>query len=145
MLPSGGRTRPGAAPLTVKLLADRAAAALTGPDIGPGQWMYEKLAFTGYVTHRVSIQELRVTADDGIRAGYVNGKLYKEYKGQSNLSQGLPATLELFIDEPLTYSALGSLPSEPRALISRLGKLGARLPGPVRGCAENATYCDAFQ
>jgi hypothetical protein len=45
MLPSGGRPQPGAAALTVKLLADRAAAAaLTGPDIAPGQWVYEKLA-----------------------------------------------------------------------------------------------------
>jgi hypothetical protein len=38
MLPSGGRSRPGAGPLTVQLLADRAAAAaLAGPDIRPGE------------------------------------------------------------------------------------------------------------
>jgi hypothetical protein len=148
MLPSGGRPRPGAAPLTVKLLAERAAAAaLAGPDIRPGQWVYEKLAFISHDTHQISVQELWVTADDSIRAGYVHGKLYMEYNGRNMTMPrgGLPVVLGAFTAEPLAYGALGSLPGEPRALISRLGTLGARLPGPVLGCTESAAYCDAFQ
>jgi hypothetical protein len=148
MLPSGGRPQPGAAPLTVKLLADRAAAAaLTGPDIAPGQWVYEKLAFSSHYTHQISTQELWVTADDSVQAGYLNGRLYKEYKDRNETMPpgGLPIVLGSFTTEPLAYSALGSLPSEPAALISRLGKLGAQLPGPVLGCMESGTYCDAFQ
>jgi hypothetical protein len=146
MLPSGGRPRQGAAPLTAQLLADRAAAvALAGPDIRPGQWVYEELAFTNHFTHQTSIQELWVTADDSMHAGYFHGKFYKEYNGQNLPPGGLPVVLAVFTTEPLAYTALGSLPSEPRALISRLGELGAQFPGPVVGCAENATYCDAFQ
>jgi hypothetical protein len=151
MLPSAGGPRPGAergaAPLTVKLLADRAAAAaLTGPAIAPGQWVYEKLAVSSRA-QQISAQELWVTADDRAQAGYVNGRLYKEYRDQNETmpAGGLPVMIGSFTVEPLAYSALGSLPSEPRALINRLGKLGAELPGPVLGCKERAAYCDAFQ
>ena len=132
----------------MKLLADRAAAAaLTGPDIAPGQWVYEKLALINHRTHHMSTQELWATADDSAQAGYVNGRLYTEYNGQNETfpPAGLPVMIGFFTNEPLAYSALASLPGEPGALISRLGKLGAQLPGRVLGCREGATYCDAFQ
>lgn len=149
ILPSGVRPQPTAQPLTVKLLADRAAAvALTGPDIAPGQWVYEKLAFSSIRTHKIiSTEELWVTADDSVQAGYVDGRLYKEYKNQNETTPpaGLPIALGSFTIEPLAYSALGSLPREPQALIARLGRLGAQLPGPVQGCTEGATNCYAFQ
>jgi hypothetical protein len=153
VLPSGAhpRPRPAAAPLTAQLLADRAAdAALSGPAFKPGQWVYEKYLLVTHATGQESFGELWMTADDSAQAGYINGKLYFQYNGSQNLAalpsptSGPYVPIGFFDIEELSYSALGSLRGDPRALISRLGKLGAQLPGPVVGCAESSKYCDAF-
>jgi hypothetical protein len=144
ILPSHGQSQPVRTTLTAKLLADRAAAAASsGPDVKPGQWVYEKIVF-----RNASTEELWFTADDDTQAAYVDGKLYKEYRDQDMVMPqhgGIPILLGSFTDEPLGYDALGSLPSNTGALIQLLGRLGAQLPGPVLGCAESAVYCDAFQ
>jgi hypothetical protein len=138
-------TRPGArapAPaqpvtLTAKLLADQAAsAALSGPDIRPGQWVYRKIGFG----RGTKISEVWATADDLAQASYIKGTLLTcswpstchpaDIGGQSFV-MAWPGTHEI------SYADLGSLPAGPRALLSRLESI----------CAASGTgdrYCHPF-
>lgn len=144
MLPSHGQPQQARTSITARLLAHRAAAAaLSGPRVTPGQWVYEKVIFPDGM-----VEELWFTADDNIQAGYIDGKLYIEHNNEDVVTPpggGLPFLLGLFTIEPLDYGDLESLPSSSDALIKLLGGLGPQLPGPVVGCVEKAVYCDAFQ
>jgi hypothetical protein len=101
---------------TVKLLADRAAAAaLAWPSVRPGQWVYREIQFqmTGYQDVQPSGTESTWTTAAGT-PGYVNGG---------------PAVG--FVTRAIPYSELGSLPSGPAALEKYLGDqpLSALVPG----------------
>jgi hypothetical protein len=121
-------TRPAAGPaptLTAKLLADRAAtAALSGPDVGPGQWVYRR-----YLSRPGTRGgELWATADDQSEAMYIQGTL---------LTCSRPATchpaeiggehfgLAWLGTSGISYADLGSLPADPRALLARLERICA--------------------
>jgi hypothetical protein len=148
VVPSGAHpARPAAAPLTVQLLADRAAAAaMSEPDVQPGQWVYEKWILVNQVTHRQGIAEKWATADGSREARYINDKLDVTSIAGNTTSAQFAAPPYNFIDDLVGYGAIvQELPAGTGALIRRLGELGAELPGPIAGCAESAVYCDAFE
>lgn len=156
VVPSGAHpARPAAAPLTVQLLADRAAtAAMSEPDVQPGQWVYEKWILVNQLTHRQRIAEKWATADGSREARYINGKLDVASIAGNTASLQFANTAPHnfatppynFIDDLVGYGAIvQELPAGTGALIRRLGELGAELPGPIAGCAESAVYCDAFE
>jgi hypothetical protein len=104
------QTHPGpesaARPLTVQELAYRAAsAALAGPDVKPGQWIFRKWLVTGHIL------EAWQTADTSQSAWYTAGKLIRASD---------PVTV------PVSYTQLRSLPADPfaldRYLVSLAGK-----------------------
>jgi hypothetical protein len=119
-LPSSGHSaaRPqaiAAQPLTVRELAYRAAsAALAGPDVSPGQWVYRKTAVANTQRQSVQEQELWQTADDRHEAWYFHGKL-------SVYSETFPGQI--------SYSDLRSLPADPVALDRYLIRYEARFGG----------------
>ena len=92
---------PGQTPLTVRLVADRAAAAALGqPAVRPGQWVYrliqrKQTGFRGGL--RPDSTETTWTTADG-----------------THMHAGGPAILPLLPASP--YADLGSLPSGPAAL-----------------------------
>jgi hypothetical protein len=148
VVPSGAHpARPAAAPLTVQLLADRAAtAAMSEPDIQPGQWVYEKWILVNQVTHSQRIAEKWATADGSREARYINGKLDVTSIAGNTISAQFATPPYNFIDDLVGYGTIvQELPAGTGALIRRLGELGAELPGPIAGCAESAVYCDAFE
>jgi hypothetical protein len=71
----------------VQLLADRAAAAaLSGPNVKPGQWVYRETEFSGESggkSEKSGAQELWSTADDNTEASYYDGKLSVYYRGRN--------------------------------------------------------------
>lgn len=91
---------------TVKLLADRAAAAaLSWPLVRPGQWVYREIKFQmmGYQDVQPSGTEPTWTTAAGT-PGYSNG-----------------GPMVSFVSRAIPYSELGSLPSKPAALEKYLG------------------------
>jgi hypothetical protein len=138
--PSGQPTSP------VQLLADRAAAAaLSGPNVKPGQWVYRETEFSGESggkSEKSGAQELWSTADDNTEASYYNGKLSVYYRGRNY--NGVQGVVDFF-PEPLSYHSLGSLPAQPGALVKRLAEIGARAKtGEPVGCAQSGASCTAF-
>jgi hypothetical protein len=123
--------------LTAKLLAGRAAtAALSGPDVRPGQWVYRKIGFGP----GGKVSEVWATADDLAQASYIQGTLltcswpsmcHPAKIGGQSFGMAWPGTHEI------SYADLSSLPADPRALISRLERI----------CTANGNdgrYCHAF-
>jgi hypothetical protein len=127
VLPGGGEAgspAPGPA-ISVQLLADRAAkAALAGPSVPPGQWVYYKVEtrIEG-IPHRPSplsvTQEQWWTADgehEYIKAGGRIGSI----TDPGNYGNPLP-----------TYSQLSSLPADPAALDTYLAHLDYQHPTAI--------------
>jgi hypothetical protein len=129
----------------VKLLAARAAAAaLSGPDVKPGQWVYRETEISGKADklEKKDSRELWSTADDNTEASYYNGKLDMYYRGRNY--NGVLGVLDFF-PEPLSYGSLGSLPAQPGALVKRLAEIGARSnTGEPAGCSQSGASCTAF-
>lgn len=143
-------TAPGAAPLSVKEMAYRAAAAAAArPAVAPGQWVYwqEKRLLHA---DRFDTWEVWTTAD-GTRAAYLSkGKVTSvpcpwpdgksartcQFIGQPMVFHGHDGdfTGELVDKMPVSYASLGSLPRDPVALgryLASLPLLGYRT-APVR-------------
>jgi hypothetical protein len=129
----------------VKLLADRAAAAaLSRPNVRPGQWVYRETELSGTdgKLQKSGSEELWSTADDNAEASYYNGKLGLYYRDRNN--NGVMGALDFF-PVPLSYSSLGSLPSQPGALVKRLAQIGLRAhTGEPAGCSQSTASCTAF-
>jgi hypothetical protein len=140
-------TAPGAAPLSVKERAYRAAAAAAArPAVAPGQWVYwqeKRLLHAG----QFDTWEVWTTAD-GTKAAYLSkgkvtpvpcpwpdGKSARtcQYVGQPMVFHGHDGdyTGEYVDKMPVSYASLGSLPRDPVAL----GRYLASLPLPVWGSA----------
>jgi hypothetical protein len=93
--------------LTVKLLADRAsAAALAGPTVPAGQWVYRPT-----ITYTAS-------PPSGVPAKITQGN-WSTADGSLNYQTGAWGS----VAGPSLYSKLGSLPSDPIALDAYLAKL----------------------
>jgi hypothetical protein len=141
-LPSHGRV-PAAHPASpVQLLADRAAvAALSAPDVKPGQWVYRLTELRGQLGKSVKTgtEEVWSKADDSVEANYYDGKLKLYYPGRDyDGVQGVPD----LASEPLSYGSLGSLPAQPGALLARLAKSGADVH--PAGCTLSSASCTDF-
>jgi hypothetical protein len=132
-------------PSPVTLLADRAAAAaLSRPDVRPGQWVYRETEISGAAgkSEKQDSQELWSTADDTTEASYYNGKLSLYHRDREN--NGVMGAIDFF-PVPLSYRSLGSLPAQPSALVTRLAEIGARArTGEPVGCARSSASCTAF-
>jgi hypothetical protein len=85
--PARGHARSSQPTSPVQLLADRAAAAaLSGPNVKPGQWVYRETEFSGESggkSEKSGAQELWSTADDNTEASYYDGKLSVYYRGRN--------------------------------------------------------------
>jgi len=101
---TGGSAPSGPATLTVKLLADRAAAAaLTGPPVSAGQWVYLKEMWetpTGPGHAEQKITQVQWQTADGSKTDTGGGHLITVTQGTS---------------QP-RYSQLSALPASPAAL-----------------------------
>jgi hypothetical protein len=133
--------------LTVRLLADRAAAAArSAPAVSPGQWVYRKWVGPGPNLRLHVTYDLWSTADDITHAAYIGGTLYFISNPGSGgpVSRHIPSAsgrsgLTGFIVEPVSYSSLGSLPTDPSGLVTVLGH-------SIWGCGFRQTTpaCHAF-
>jgi hypothetical protein len=117
---SNGKT----AGLTAKVLASRAAAAaLSGPAVSPGQWVYRKYAVVATPDNAASpvTAERWASADNATAAAYIDGQL--EVGPWTWPINPAGRTIKSPIAQPaISYSSLTSLPSRPRALVAFLGK-----------------------
>jgi hypothetical protein len=118
--PSSGK----AARLTAKALASRAAAAaLSGPAVSPGQWVYRNsvvVATPGNAASPVSVERW-ATADNATAAAYIGGQLeVGPWMWPVNHAGG--AMKSPLTQPAVSYDSLSSLPSNPRALVTLLGK-----------------------
>ena len=116
---------PGAGVITVAELAYRtSAAAARQPDVGPHQWVYREVVQYGGPpgmgeTPEPSTSVRWATADDRTNAFFYHGRLVVgpwaaivTWRGGTT-RMAIPAP-------PVSYASLGSLPADPRALVSRL-------------------------
>jgi hypothetical protein len=121
--PPGDRVPARPVALTAKLLAARAAtAALSGPDARPGQWVYRKLGFGP----GAKVTEVWATADDLTEASYVQGTMLTcSFPNRCHPAEigGEPYGMAWPTTFPISYAELGSLPTDPRALASRLDRI----------------------
>jgi hypothetical protein len=110
--------------LTAKVLASRAAAAaLSGPAVSPGQWVYRKYAVVATPDNAASpvTAERWATADNATAAAYIGGQL--EVGPWTWPVNPAGRTIKSPIAQPaISYNSLTTLPSKPRALVIRLGK-----------------------
>ncbi len=112
--------------ITVANLANLAAtAAVRQPDVRPGQWVYRKtlaIAPPGRSVPRLVTVERWATADGSKEALYFHGQLVV-----------VPVTPAVGV---LPYSSLGSLPTDPHALVARLTRLVCTRPAgsPLPPC-----------
>jgi hypothetical protein len=122
----------------VEELASRAAAAaIAGPDITPGQWVYRRNAVVAVPEQPDNpvIVERWATADGTAGAAYVDGRLEV---GPWAWPVG-PAgeTLREELDEPpISYASLASLPEDPGELVELL----ASTPVPRDSADYNAGH-----
>jgi hypothetical protein len=118
--PSSGET----AGFTTKVLASRAAAAaLSGPAVSPGQWVYRNYAVVATPDNAASpvTTERWATADNTTAAAYIGGQL--EVGPWTWPVNPAGKTLKSPIAQPaISYDSLTSLPGKPRALAALLGK-----------------------
>jgi hypothetical protein len=103
VLPSHGQAPAGQATLDVQLLADRAAsAALSGPDIKPGQWVYRQVMYK-----------------DGAPVAGASGSgtesMWFTAAGKQGFVNGWPPE-ELGLSPAVSYADLRKLPTKPAAL-----------------------------
>ncbi len=110
--------------LTAKVLASRAAAAaLSGPAVSPGQWVYRKYAVVATPDNaaRPVTAERWATADHATAAAYLGGQLeVGPWTWRVNPAGEISKSP---IAQPaVSYGSLTSLPSRPRALLSLLGQ-----------------------
>jgi hypothetical protein len=109
---------------TVNVLASRAAAAaLSGPQVSPGQWVYRSCAVVATPDNASSpvIVERWATADNTVAAAYQDGQLEVgpwiwPVDPQGNVRR------RPVIQPPVSYSALNSLPGTPDALVALLAE-----------------------
>jgi hypothetical protein len=107
--------------LTVRLLADRAAAAaLSRPEVRPGQWVYREIKW------QLS-QDVRRPV--GTESTWTTASGRRAYVGGAYLEVGIGA---------LPYSKLASLPSDPAVLEKYLGEQPL-VPGLAFTCVRPAT------
>jgi hypothetical protein len=112
---------PGGSPpaaLTVRLLADRAAAAaLSGPSVPAGQWIYRQVRYKSFDKgphgdqHRAFTENLWFTAAG--KPGYAGNEI---------------VSMTIGLSPALSYTRLSSLPADPAALERYLAGLGAGAP-----------------
>jgi hypothetical protein len=110
--------------LTAKVLASRAAAAaLSGPAVSPGQWVYRRyvvVATPGNAASPVTAERW-ATADNATAAAYIGGQL--EVGPWTWPVNPAGRAIKSPIAQPaISYNSLTSLPSKPRALVSLLAK-----------------------
>ena len=110
--------------LTAKVLARRAAAAaLSGPAVSPGQWVYRNYAVVATPDNAASpvTTERWATADNTTAAAYIGGQL--EAGPWAWPVNPVGKTLKSPIAQPaISYGSLTSLPGNARALAALLGK-----------------------
>jgi hypothetical protein len=123
VLPGTARSPAPGPAISAQLLADRAAkAALAGPSVPPGQWVYYKIEtrITGLrSTPLVYTGALWWTADGEHEYMYAGGHAVTTTRDPGNGS-GLP-----------TYSQLSSLPADPAALDTYLAHVSYRHPTAI--------------
>ena len=118
----------GAAGLTAKALASRAAAAaLSGPAVAAGQWVYRRCAVVASPDNAASPVTVEgwATADNTTAAAFTGGRLevgpwawpVTPAGGSARRPRDRPA---------ISYSSLGSLPARPRALVRLLARTPVR-------------------
>lgn len=122
-----GNTTPassGEAGLTAKVLASRAAAAaLSGPAISPGQWVYRQCAVVAIPDDAASpvTAEGWATADNTTAAAFIGGQLEVGPWAWPVTPAGGPTRRPR--DQPaISYGSPGSLPASPRALVGLLAR-----------------------
>jgi hypothetical protein len=114
--------------LTAKVLASRAAAAaLSGPAVPAGQWVYRRCAVVATPDNAASpvTAEGWATADNTTAAAFIGGQLevgswawpVTPAGGSTRRPRDRPA---------ISYSSLGSLPARPRALVRLLARTPVR-------------------
>jgi hypothetical protein len=126
-MPGNTASASGAAGLTAKVLADRAAAAaLSGPAVSAGQWVYRRCAVVATPDDAASPVTVEgwATADYTTAAAFVGGQLEVGPWAWPLAPAGGPARRPI-AQPAISYGSLGSLPTRPRALV----KLLARTPG----------------
>lgn len=118
----------GAAGLTAKALADRAAAAaLSGRAVTAGQWVYRRWAVVATPDNAASpvTAEGWATADNTTAAAFIGGQLEVGPWAWPLTPAGGSARRPR--DQPaISYSSLGSLPARPRALVRLLARTPVR-------------------
>jgi hypothetical protein len=147
VLPSHGRSpasqaRPntfgpaaaGAGNRPAQLLADRAAAAaLAGPAVKPGQWVYRQLMYSS-------------PAGQGGPGGTAVESMWFTAAGQQGYA-GAGAPMELQVFPAVGYAQLGALPAGPAALEKYLANAGWRsefAPGQQVSAAAGNKNAAAF-
>ncbi len=104
--------------LTAKLLADRAsAAALTQPQVSPGQWVYRVREFS---TNRPDAPKGSPDTGTTTSAGWETADGELRYGDPSVLGSSGPGFYDVMIPR---YAQLGSLPRDPAALDAYLVRL----------------------
>lgn len=108
----------------VKVLASRAAAAaLSGPQVSPGQWVYRSYAVVAAPDNASSpvIAERWATADNTTAAAYQDGQLEVGPWMWPVGPQG-NVTRRPIIQPAVSYGSLSSLPGTPDALVALLAE-----------------------
>ena len=122
---------------TVNVLASRAAAAaLSGPQVSPGQWVYRSCAVVATPDNASSpvIVERWATADNTVAAAYQDGQLRSAH-GYGQLTRRGTSEGGRSCSRPSATAALNSLPGTPDALVALLAET------PVPGEAVARRTC----
>ena len=118
-----GRGTNSAPIFTVKLVADRAAAAaLARPAVRPGQWVYREIKY-----HQTGVPRPQANGTEAIWTTAENTRRLVKASWDVILAVGA-----------IPYSKLGSLPSDPAALEHYLGDQPLS-PGLAVSCIDRAT------
>jgi len=104
--------------LTVKLLADRAAAAaLSGPSVPAGQWIYRQVRYKSFISGPHGDQHQSMTEN-----------LWFTAAGKEGYGGGQYVSMTIGLPPELSYARLSSLPVDPAALARYLAGLGIGAP-----------------
>jgi hypothetical protein len=116
----------GAAGLTAKVLASRAAAAaLSGPAVSAGQWVYRRCAVAATPDDAASPVTVEGWATADLTAAFAGGQLEVGPWAWPLTTAGGPARRPI-AQPAISYGSLGSLPARPRALVSLLARTPVR-------------------
>ena len=110
---------------TVKVLASRAAAAaLSGPQVSPGQWVYRSYAVVATPDNASSpvIAERWATADNATAAAYQDGQLGDRAMDVASSTRRGNARRQPIMQPAVSYTSLNNLPGTPDALIALLAE-----------------------